>query len=153
MRNQQQRFQLRSFASVLGWLPLALLMSSAMRQPLAMAQAPSPGQPPAANLPVAGLPTEGRTLEQPVFIASRNVGLTNSSLTNMDFSEYIDDSVGQAGTEPRLDLKEFAAGDLVAWVGREPVLIGHIIDPKKASPEVLENPAFEPQLRKMLCRS
>lgn len=105
-----------------------------------------------AQSPVAGLPTEGRTLEQPVFIASRNTGLSNSSPNNMDFSEYVDDSVGQSQTEPRLNLKEFAAGDLIAWVGREPVLVGHIIDPKKASPELLQNPALEPQLRKMLAQ-
>ncbi|MCU0715389.1 MAG: peptidylprolyl isomerase [Pirellula sp.] len=105
-----------------------------------------------AQQPVGGLPTEGRALEQPVFIASRNTGLSNSSPSNMDFSEYVDDSVGQSPTEPRLNLKEFAAGDLVAWVGREPVLVGHIIDPKKASPELLQNPALEPQLRKMLAQ-
>ncbi|XZE44572.1 peptidylprolyl isomerase [Pirellulaceae bacterium SH467] len=150
MRNQHQRFQILSLATFFGWLPLASL------GPIAFGQAPLASPPtsgmPTSGIPVAGLPPEGRTLEQPVFIASRNVGLTNSSPTNMDFSEYIDDSVGQAPAESRLDLKEFAAGDLVAWVGREPVLVGHIIDPKKASPEVLQNPAFEPQLRKMLAQ-
>jgi hypothetical protein len=105
-----------------------------------------------AQPPVAGLPAEAQSLEQPVFIASRNSGLSSSSPVNMDFAEYIDDSVGQSPAESRLNLKEFAAGDLVAWVGREPVLIGHLIDPKKASPELLQNPALEPQLRKMLAQ-
>ncbi|MFN9420516.1 MAG: peptidylprolyl isomerase [Pirellula sp.] len=102
---------------------------------------------------VGGLPPGSKGLQQPVYVADRSVprGAYSSLSGQQDLSEYLDERVGLVPSNaPPLDLNRFAAGELIAIVGKEPILIGHLIDPKKVTEERMNTPSFEKDLRKAL---
>lgn len=114
----------------------------------------SPGQYQPFSPPVVGgLPPGSKGLQQPVYVADRSEprGPYSSLSGQQDLSEYVDETVGVVKSDaPPLDLNRFAAGELIAVVGKEPILIGHLIDPKKVTEDQLKSPAFEMGLRKAL---
>ncbi len=108
----------------------------------------------------AGLPAGGRGLEQPVYIADRSMDGANGAVSSLDFSRYLDnaiavgnDAIVVENNAPRLDFKQFKAGDLVAVVGQEPLLLGDIMPPRKLTPQIIEHPEFESQLRRALAQA
>jgi hypothetical protein len=114
----------------------------------------SPGQYQVNSPPiVGGLPPGSKGLQQPVYVADRSVprGAYSSLSGQQDLSEYVDEKVGLVPSNaPPLDLNRFAAGELIAVVGKEPILIGHLIDPKKVTEDRMNTPGFEMGLRKAL---
>ncbi|MFN7845113.1 MAG: peptidyl-prolyl cis-trans isomerase [Pirellula sp.] len=109
--------------------------------------------PPSFSVPNTSV-TPTKNLEQPVFIADR--ALTSSptlDLTrpNGDLQAQ-PDQTGQIPTNNSspIDFTKFEGGTLIAVVGREPILIGDIIDPRKVPAHQKEHPSFEAMLRKSL---
>lgn len=117
-------------------------------------------QPPTSQLPNSALPNTSvnptKNLEQPVFIADRV--LTTSP--TLDLSRQNQDPLAlpdQAGSfaannanSQQIDFTEFEGGTLIAVVGKEPILLGDIIDPRKVPAHQKDHPSFEAMLRKSL---
>lgn len=102
---------------------------------------------------VGGLPPRSKGLEQPVYVADRSMPTANFpiSIGDMEFPNYADPNLEQTpNTAPRVDMKKFLAGEPVAIIGEERILVGHLMDPKKVTPEIVDSYSFEPQLRKAL---
>jgi parvulin-like peptidyl-prolyl isomerase len=117
-------------------------------------------QPAIAQLPSSAMPnnfvTPTKNLEQPVFIADRGLATSPS----LDLARQNQDPLGltdQAGplvasnaNSPSIDFTKFEGGTLIAVVGKEPILLGDIIDPRKVPAQQKDHPSFEAMLRKSL---
>jgi hypothetical protein len=141
--------------SLLVWNGIVTLMGVLLTTASSTAYSQSsPGQYQLNSPPiVGGLPPGSKGLQQPVYVADRSVprGAYSSLSGQQDLSEYVDEKVGLVPSNaPPLDLNRFAAGELIAVVGKEPILIGHLIDPKKVTEDRMNTPGFEMGLRKAL---
>lgn len=119
---------------------------------------PTPQPPSSANPNASVNPT--KNLEQPVFIADRGM----SSSPTLDYSRQNDDSrqntelITQSepsdslttNTSTPIDFTKFEGGTLIAVVGKEPILLGDIIDVRKVPAQQKNHPSFEAMLRKSL---
>jgi hypothetical protein len=119
---------------------------------------PTPQPPSSANPNASANPT--KNLEQPVFIADRVM----SSSPTLDYSRQNDDSrqntelITQSepsdslttNTSTPIDYTKFEGGTLIAVVGKEPILLGDIIDVRKVPAQQKNHPSFEAMLRKSL---
>lgn len=105
---------------------------------------------------VGGLPPGSKGLEQPVYVADRVLPQTTSSIDVTDgiAPEYL--SASNLGFDESkiipatTKMNRFEAGELVAVIGEEPVLVGNLFPANKITPQILNHPQFEMQLRKLL---
>jgi hypothetical protein len=119
----------------------------------------------------AGLPYGSAGLEQPVYVADRALPPSSQApgqmpptplpnglqtkpagaeeISSKEFWTYLDPEVGTAPA-PQVDYSRFEAATLVAVVGREPILIGDLFDPRKITTKQLNHPSFDAALRKSL---
>ena len=105
---------------------------------------------------VGGLPPGSKGLEQPVYVADRvlpqptsSVDVTDGiapaylSASNLGFDES---KIVPAANK----MNRFESGERVAVIGEEPVLVGDLFPVNKLTPQILNHPQFEMQLRKLL---
>lgn len=139
---------------------LAILAMGVLFQP-AFSQQPTPGNfgnlQPYVPTVVGGLPPGSKGLEQPVYVADRSqsIGFTTSSdpqsTPTPEFSDF-DESKARQSQSKSLGTR-FEAGTLVAYVGNEPITIGDLIDPSKATEGVMQQEQFVMRLRMALAES
>lgn len=116
-------------------------------QPQATPQTPDSAIPNATINPT-------KNLEQPVFIADRGM----SSSPTLDYSRQNTELATQsepsnaltANSSIPIDFTKFESGTLIAVVGKEPILLGDIIDVRKVPAQQKDHPSFEAMLRKSL---
>ena len=105
---------------------------------------------------VGGLPPGSKGLEQPVYVADRvrtppsnPIDITDGlapeylSANNLGFDES---KVVPAANK----MNRFEAGERIAVIGEEPVLVGNLFPANKLTPQILGHSQFEMQLRKLL---
>ena len=103
---------------------------------------------------VGGLPPGSKGLEQPVYVADRvnaNLPAESSEDFPSDFLSASNLGFDETRIIPsvqKMDL--YRAGERIAVVGEEPILVGDLIPPNKLTPQVLGHSQFEMQLRKEL---
>ncbi|MFN7875157.1 MAG: peptidylprolyl isomerase [Pirellula sp.] len=115
-------------------------------------QQPTPQFPSSVNQDSPVNPT--KNLEQPVFIADRVM----TSSPTLDYSRQNTEQINQpaqldsltTNASPPIDYTKFEGGTLIAVVGKEPILLGDIIDVRKVPAQQKEHPSFEAMLRKSL---
>jgi len=105
---------------------------------------------------VGGLPPGSKGLEQPVYVADRVLTSPNSPIDVTDglVPEYLSASnlgFDESRVIPATNkMNRFEAGERIAVIGGEPVLIGDLFPVNKLTPQILNHPQFEMQLRKLL---
>lgn len=105
---------------------------------------------------VGGLPPGSKGLEQPVYVADRVITPPNSPVDVTDglAPEYL--SANNLGFDeskviPAANkMNRFEGGERIAVIGVEPVLVGDLFPVNKLTPQILNHPQFEMQLRKLL---
>jgi hypothetical protein len=135
---------------------LALLTASLIVcDSIAICQQPPPGYQPFTPPVVGGLPPNSKGLEQPVFVADRE-------LPNMRLNGGGENEVGESFAGNGLGFDEtlaiptlqqmtlFEPGMLVAVVGEEVITAGDLFPPDKLTPQIVASPQFEMMLRKEL---
>lgn len=112
---------------------------------------------PAGNTQIVASPPPTKNLEQPVFIADRGMAsspsLEMSNQRRLELPGARDQAnapVASNTNPPSPDFTKFEGGALIAVVGKEPILLGDIIDPRKVPAHQKDHPSFEAMLRKSL---
>ncbi len=101
---------------------------------------------------VGGLPPGSKGLAQPVYVADRGSQPPSVETEEIELSTLIefDESKVTSPIPSKPIDKRFEAAGVVAIVGSEYVLIGDLVDPKKATAEVVDTLRFQQSLRRAL---